>query len=66
MDRLMTHLERLSVSIGKLDPAKMHQGEGGGGGQQDQDQLPTYRRPSTYPVKADGHQSTATSPEMNR
>ena len=65
MDRLMTHLERLSVSIGKLDPAKMH--GGGGGQQQDQDQLPTYRRPSTYPVKADGgHQSTATSPEMNR
>ena len=24
MDRLMTHLERLSVAIGKLDPASMH------------------------------------------
>jgi len=65
MDHLMTHLERLSVSIGRLDPAKMHNNQeatpSATRGRPDDD-LPTYRRPSTYPVKAD----RAPSPDMAR
>jgi len=67
MDRLMSHLEKLSVSIGRLDPAKMHnngqegdRGSSGGGSGRRDDDLPTYRRPSTYPVKADSKASPDT------
>jgi len=52
MDRLMTDLERLSMAIGKLDPAaaKLHQSSNDN---TVADELPTYRRPSTYAVSSD-------------
>ena len=52
MDRLMSDLERLSMAIGKLDPAaaKLHQSCNDNTAT---DELPTYRRTSTYAVSSD-------------
>jgi len=54
MDRLMSDLERLSMAIGKLDPAaaKLHQSCNDNTGATT-DELPTYRRTSTYAVSSD-------------